>query len=120
MLEQQATYHFHTGDDVMAYRLIGIAARMCLEMGLHRRDAIMRSFPEEQQWSDINRTFWSIYLLDRRWSFGTGLPFVIQDDDIDPNLEEPVSLQLLLFMVTSLNFRATGSITTVRTLYGSL
>lgn len=95
-----ATYHFHTGDDVMAYRLIGIAARMCLEMGLHRRDAIMRSFPEEQQWSDINRTFWSIYLLDRRWSFGTGLPFVIQDDDIDPNLEEPdLSLPYVRCMV---------------------
>ena len=74
----------------MAYRMIGVAARMCLEMGLHRRDAMMRSFPEEQQWPDITRTFWSVFVLDRRWSLGTGLPFVIQDDDIDLNLPEPV------------------------------
>ncbi|KAJ5144062.1 uncharacterized protein N7515_002849 [Penicillium bovifimosum] len=83
-----ATYHFHTDDDAMAYRLIGLAARMCLEMGLHRRDALVKSFPNEQ-WVDITRLFWSIYSLDRRWSLGTGLPFVIQDEDIDPNLPEP-------------------------------
>lgn len=74
----------------MAYRVIGIAARMCLEMGLHRRDALVKSFPDEDQWPEISRIFWVIYTLDRRWSFGTGLPFVIQDEDIDPNLPEPV------------------------------
>ncbi|KAM5358557.1 hypothetical protein ACJZ2D_015171 [Fusarium nematophilum] len=30
--------------------------------------------------------FWSIHTLDRRWSFGAGLPFVIQSNDIDLNL----------------------------------
>jgi hypothetical protein len=87
----QATYHFHTDDDAMAYRVIGLAARMCLELGFHRRDALMKSFPNEEQWPDITRIFWTIYSLDRRWSLGTGLPFVIQDEDIDPNLPEPVS-----------------------------
>jgi hypothetical protein len=75
----------------MSYRIIGLAARMCLELGLHRRDAIMKTFPAEADWSRITRLFWSVYSLDRRWSFGTGLPFVIQDDDIDPSLPEPVS-----------------------------
>ncbi|KAL2001270.1 hypothetical protein VTN02DRAFT_1959 [Thermoascus thermophilus] len=89
LLALVATYHFHTDDDAMAYRVIGLAARMCLEMGLHRRDALMRSFPNEEQWVEINRLFWCVYTLDRRWSFGTGLPFVIQDEDIDPNLPEP-------------------------------
>ncbi|CAL5874018.1 uncharacterized protein PFLUO_LOCUS8304 [Penicillium psychrofluorescens] len=84
-----ATYHFHTDDDSMAYRVIGLAARMCLEMGLHRRDALLKSFPNEDQWTGVNRIFWSVYSLDRRWSLGTGLPFVIQDEDIDPNLPEP-------------------------------
>jgi len=74
----------------MAYRLIGLAARMCLELGLHRRDAMMKSFPLEDQWNKITRIFWTVYSLDRRWSLGTGLPFVIQDEDIDPNLPEPV------------------------------
>lgn len=76
----------------MAYRVIGLAARMCLEMGLHRKDALMKSFPLESQWNEITRIFWTVYSLDRRWSLGTGLPFVIQDEDIDPNLPEPVSL----------------------------
>lgn len=26
--------------------------------------------------------YWSVYTLDRRWSFGTGLPFAVQDSDI--------------------------------------
>jgi hypothetical protein len=33
--------------------------------------------------------FWCIYVLDRKWSFGTGLPFAIQDTDMDTNLPEP-------------------------------
>ena len=75
----------------MAYRIIGLAARMCLEMGLHRRDALTKMFPDEEQWPAVVKTFWTIYSLDRRWSLGTGLPFNVQDEDIDPNLPEPVS-----------------------------
>ncbi|KAJ5570406.1 uncharacterized protein N7459_009836 [Penicillium hispanicum] len=98
-----ATYHFHTDDDAMAYRLIGLAARMCLEMGLHRRDALIKSFPSEEQWNEISRIFWTVYSLDRRWSLGTGLPFVIQDEDIDPNLPEPDSSQPYLRCMISYN-----------------
>jgi hypothetical protein len=29
-------------------------------------------------------------VLDRRWSFGTGMPFALQDTDIDPDLPKPV------------------------------
>lgn len=94
----QATYHFHTDDDAMAYRLIGLAARMCLEMGLHRREALVKSFPNEDQWNEITRIFWAVYSLDRRWSLGTGLPFVIQDEDIDPNLPEPVWHKAFCFL----------------------
>lgn len=75
----------------MAYRLIGLAARMCLEMGLHRRDSMVRTFPEEDQLYDAANTFWSIYILDRRWSIGLGVPFIMQDDDIDCELPKPVS-----------------------------
>ncbi|KAJ5949712.1 hypothetical protein N7454_001296 [Penicillium verhagenii] len=96
-----ATYHFHTDDDAMAYRLIGLAARMCLEMGLHRREALIKSFPNEAEWNEATRIFWTVYSLDRRWSLGTGLPFVIQDEDIDPNLPEPdASLTYLRCMIS--------------------
>ncbi|KAI9376501.1 fungal-specific transcription factor domain-containing protein [Aspergillus egyptiacus] len=101
LLGLMATYHFHTDEDALAYRIIGVAARMCLEMGLHRRDALTKSFPDEAQWPGIVKIFWTIYSLDRRWSFGTGLPFVIQDEDIDPNLPDPdPSLPYLKCMIS--------------------
>jgi hypothetical protein len=66
---------------------------MCLEMGLHRRDVVAKASASEEEVLSINRLFWSVYSLDRRWSFGTGLPFVMQDKDIDPCLPDPVSKQ---------------------------
>lgn len=87
----------------MAYRVIGLAARMCLELGLHRTNALKKSFPIEDQWSDVRNVFWSIYILDRRWALGIGLPFVIQDEDIDPNLPEPVSLFYNIYVCVCVN-----------------
>ncbi|ODH50002.1 hypothetical protein GX48_03806 [Paracoccidioides brasiliensis] len=83
------TYYFHTDDDIMAYRFIGYATRMCLELGLHRRDGMLKMLPSEEDVSSLVKMFWSVYSLDRRWSFGMGLPFVIQDEDIDSSLPEP-------------------------------
>ena len=80
----------------MAYRLIGLSARLCLEMGLHKRESMMKFFPQEHQMYDAANTFWSIYILDRRWGIGVGFPFVIQDDDIDADLPKPVSVLSLL------------------------
>jgi len=60
-------------------------------MGLHLRDPPFATFKSAQERELANRLFWCIYCLDRRWSFGTGLPFGIQEDDIDPSLPEPVS-----------------------------
>lgn len=91
----------------MAYRVIGLAARMCLEMGLHRRDALAKSFPNEEQWPEVIKIFWAVYSLDRRWSFGTGLPFVIQDEDIDPNLPEPVRMHLVFACKCASSYRLT-------------
>ncbi|KAL4899145.1 hypothetical protein BDW74DRAFT_189518 [Aspergillus multicolor] len=99
LLGLMATYHFHTDEDALAYRIIGVASRMCLEMGLHRRDALAKYFPDEAQWPEIVRIFWSIYSLDRRWSFGTGLPFSIHDEDID-QMEPDPSMQYLRCMIT--------------------
>lgn len=61
-------------------------------MGLHRRETMAKLLLSENQRSQATQLFWSIYVLDRRWSFGTGMPFAIQDTDIDCALPEPVSL----------------------------
>ncbi|KAI9741574.1 MAG: hypothetical protein M1818_004380 [Claussenomyces sp. TS43310] len=82
-------YYFHRDGEVLSWRFTGQVVRRCIELGLHRREALMRAFPEEEERAGVVRFFWSVYVLDRRWSFGTGLPFVMQDADIDPSLPEP-------------------------------
>ncbi|OAX82889.1 hypothetical protein ACJ72_02757 [Emergomyces africanus] len=84
-----ATYYFHTDEDIMSYRFIGHATRMCLEIGLHRRDGMFKVCPNEDDVPSVVKLFWSVYSLDRRWSFGMGLPFSLQDEDIDLSLPEP-------------------------------
>lgn len=44
---------------------------------------------DESERSETILLFWAIYVLDRRWSFGTGMPFALQDQDIDPMLPKP-------------------------------
>ena len=88
-----ATYLFHTDDEGAAWRLIGIAARSCYEMGLHRKEAL-HAFADPDTAALAIRLFWIVYALDRRWSFGTGMPFAIQDADVDGDLPEPVSKTL--------------------------
>ena len=61
-------------------------------MGLHRREALAQTLVDERERSQAIKLFWSIYVLDRRWSFGTGMPFAIHDGDIDSALPEPVIL----------------------------
>ena len=83
--------YFTRDDEQLAWRVIGLAARNCLELGLHRRETYDTLFPDPDERAAAVRTFWSIYVLDRRWSFGTGMPFALQDSDIDENLPKPVS-----------------------------
>jgi len=69
--------------------MMGHVARLCFELGLHRREGLQKiADPEERK--NALHTFWSAYMLDRRWSFSTGLPFVCHDDKIDPKLPLPV------------------------------
>lgn len=84
-------YFFHQDEEGQAWRLIGFTARLSLEMGLHRRDSLLRAYPNEAEYLWAVKLFWTIYSLDRRWSFGTGMPFALQDADIDVYLPEPVS-----------------------------
>ncbi|KAK6582460.1 hypothetical protein PZA11_004868 [Diplocarpon coronariae] len=94
-------YHFHCDEEALAWRIIGQVARMCIELGLHRRESLFKVVTDEVERSSAIKLFWSIYVLDRRWSFGTGMPFALQDADIDPNLPEPeLSIPYLNVMIT--------------------
>jgi hypothetical protein len=85
-----AGYRFLSNEEILAWRIMGQVARLCLELGLHRRDGLAK-IADEQDRRNALITFWSAYVLDRRWSFGTGLPYVCHDDKIDPKLPYPVS-----------------------------
>ncbi|KAN0117483.1 Fungal specific transcription factor domain containing protein [Hyaloscypha variabilis] len=94
-------YHFHCDEEALAWRIIGQVARMCIELGLHRRESLFKVVTDEEERSNAVKLFWSVYVLDRRWSFGTGMPFALQDSDIDPNLPEPdISIPYLNVMIS--------------------
>lgn len=58
-------------------------------MGLHQKSALVKTYKDEDERCLATRIFWCIYVLDRRWSFGTSLSFALVDADIDPELPEP-------------------------------
>ncbi|KAJ5182401.1 hypothetical protein N7492_000017 [Penicillium capsulatum] len=82
-------FYFQMDEETLAWRTIGIVERMCLEKGLHRRETLNQQALSATEKDRMLRLFWSIYILDMRWSFGTGMPFALEDTDIDPWLPEP-------------------------------
>lgn len=82
-------YYFHIDEDLLAWRTIGLACREALVLGLHRRITLFETFPTKEDRDLAVRVFWTIYVLDRRWSFGTNLSFALVDRDIDMELPEP-------------------------------
>ncbi|RAL08894.1 transcription factor domain-containing protein [Aspergillus homomorphus CBS 101889] len=85
-------FHSYRDDEVIAWRTIGLAVRGAVQLGLHCQETWLKTggvFPGELHRTWASRLFWCIYVLDRKWSFGTGLPFAIQDSDMDTNLPEP-------------------------------
>lgn len=90
LLALLAGYRFLSNDEILAWRVMGQVTRLCLELGIHRYNGLMKIKNEQERKNALN-SFWSAYVLDRRWAFGTGLPYVVQDSDIDPQLPLPVS-----------------------------
>lgn len=82
-------FYFQIDEEILAWRTVGIVERMCLEKGLHRRETLNQPAIIAVGKDRVLRLFWSIYILDMRWSFGTGMPFALEDTDIDPWLPEP-------------------------------
>ncbi|KAL2672521.1 hypothetical protein Neosp_013233 [[Neocosmospora] mangrovei] len=82
-------YHFHCDEELISWRLVGIAAREAIEMGLHRKRSLLDNFKDPDCRRLATRVFWCVYVLDRRWSFGNSLSFALVDKDIDPELPKP-------------------------------
>ncbi|OAA74657.1 Casein kinase II, regulatory subunit [Akanthomyces lecanii RCEF 1005] len=88
LLISLSIYYFHSDDELLAWRTIGVAAREALEMGLHRKRSLYDNFADPAARQRALRVFCCCYILDRRWSFGTGLSFALVDGDIDSTLLE--------------------------------
>ncbi|KAG7105321.1 putative transcriptional regulatory protein like [Verticillium longisporum] len=99
LLALLAGYRFLSNDEILAWRVMGQVARLCLEWGIHQRTGLMKIHNEEERKNALN-SFWTAYMLDRRWAFGTGLPYVVQDEDIDSELPMPDEYPYLIAMIT--------------------
>lgn len=87
----QSLYQFYRSEDVLAWRTVGLAALIALELGWHLRTPHDDMLYNNTTRQHAIRLFWCIYIFDRRCSFNTGLPFAVNDSEIDPELPEPVS-----------------------------
>ncbi|KAJ9426025.1 hypothetical protein QL093DRAFT_2630073 [Fusarium oxysporum] len=96
LLASACIFFFLNDREKEAWRTIGTIVRLVHE----------QSSQEEEATADkISDTFfWSLYTLDRRWSFGTGLPFAVQDSEINrpslPMNDSSYSLAYLKEMVS--------------------
>ncbi|KAK7424761.1 hypothetical protein QQX98_000344 [Neonectria punicea] len=99
LLALVAGYRFLSNDEVLAWRVMGQVARLCLELGIHQRMGLVKIQDEDERKNALN-SFWSAYVLDRRWAFGTGLPYVVQDEEIDADLPFPKEHPYLVAMIT--------------------
>lgn len=77
-------YLFRLDATQRAARVLAVAISNAYMAGLHRQ-ATYNSMPVTQS-QLYCRTWWCIYIMDRRLAIESGRPFVIQDSNVDTNL----------------------------------
>ena len=86
----KAQYLFLLDEGSLSWRMLGVAARLSQELGLNRSETYTQ-FKSEEDRNRAIRLFWTVYVLDRRSGFETGMPFAMQDSQIDTSVPQPVS-----------------------------
>ena len=82
-----AIYCVRAPKGLSAWCNVGLAVRICMSLGLHRKPAI----PQMSLAYEIKkRVFWSCYCLDRQVSILLGRPFAIADRDIDAEVRKRI------------------------------
>lgn len=84
-----AIYCLRAPRGLSAWTHVGLAIRICVELGMHRKTPAPggSSLGEEMR----KRIFWSCYCLDRQVSIILGRPFAVSDRDIDVEVCHPFS-----------------------------
>ncbi|PCG91576.1 Casein kinase II, regulatory subunit [Penicillium occitanis (nom. inval.)] len=93
-------YLFQIDEEATAWRTIGTAQRLCLEMGLHRSETYPQPAIVSHGKEGVLNLFWSVYTLDIRFSMGTGMPYHLDSSDIDPSLPRPSNVPYLNTMIS--------------------
>jgi hypothetical protein len=78
-----AVYSFLIDREILAWRSTGTALRLLQELDCEDNSGHDNDIDD--------KLFWTVYTLDRRWSFGTGLPFAVSDTDITRRSKPDVS-----------------------------
>lgn len=78
-----ALYCTRAPRDPGAWTYVGAAMRLCIELGLHRRQRRQQPSVEGEM---NKRRFWTTYFLDRDISIAIGRPPGLSDHDIDAEL----------------------------------
>ncbi|KAK9415284.1 hypothetical protein SUNI508_02132 [Seiridium unicorne] len=78
-----ALYCTRAPRDPGAWTYVGAAMRLCIELGLHRRQRRQRPSVEGEM---NKRRFWTTYFLDRDISIAIGRPPSLSDHDIDADM----------------------------------
>ncbi|CCG82725.1 putative Fungal specific transcription factor [Taphrina deformans PYCC 5710] len=81
-------YYLQEENEDAAYKLIGFAIRAAYEMGLHLASRERGLPPDQIEFR--RRTWWCLYVVDRRTSIQLGRPFGIQDCDSDVQYPTPL------------------------------
>ncbi|CAG9990387.1 unnamed protein product [Clonostachys byssicola] len=92
-------FFFQIDEEALAWRMIGLVQRMCMELGLHRAETYSEAGIVALGEHKASRLFWSVYALDVRWSMGTGMPNHLDFMDIEPTLPRPTGEPYLNSMI---------------------
>lgn len=81
-------YQFHRDMGTIAYRTVGLAGILALELGLYSAQDTERLYkdPSDREYARV--VFWSLYVMDRRLAIYAKRPFVLHDEDIDQKLPQ--------------------------------
>lgn len=110
----QSIYLYIKQRPVKAWRLAGVAAKLCLELGLHRETFFEDLKVLPQRIVDWKRLFACVYRLDRQCSFYSGLPWTLHDREINVSALTVVRLSISILEYMQLTCPGLG---TTRVLY---
>ncbi|RGP61378.1 activator of stress 1 [Fusarium longipes] len=101
-------YDFFQDMPRSAWRMCGIAGRMLMELGLHNAEVFKHTVKSEAQRTEACTLVSSIVILDRQWSYATGLPIHFHETSFSSistsSVKNPYLKAMLSFILISDRF----------------